>query len=200
MATTVEGRPTRDGAVTPASEPVRTTPGMKKKQRQDALCGAGLPGAAAGRVAGLHARPADLRVRPGVLQLGRLRHADVRRVRQLHRCASGPADRQSWINTVWFTVLQVPGLMISGFLFAFLLQKAGRIKSRLPGVLLRPAGHVEHRRRGHLAVAAQPGDQPAQQLPGPDRASRRRTGCRTRRRPSRPSRSCRSGRAWATRS
>ena len=37
--------------------------------------------------------------------------------------------RQSWINTAWFTVLQLPGLMITGFLFAFLLQKAGRLKS-----------------------------------------------------------------------
>jgi multiple sugar transport system permease protein len=37
--------------------------------------------------------------------------------------------RQSWINTAWFTVLQLPGLMITGFLFAFLIQKAGKLKS-----------------------------------------------------------------------
>ncbi|MET1004618.1 MAG: sugar ABC transporter permease [Propionibacteriaceae bacterium] len=40
-----------------------------------------------------------------------------------------PQLRQSWINTAWFTALQLPGLMITGFLFAFLLQKAGRLKS-----------------------------------------------------------------------
>ena len=40
-----------------------------------------------------------------------------------------PQLRQSWINTAWFTVLQLPGLMITGFLFAFLLQKAGQLKS-----------------------------------------------------------------------
>ena len=40
-----------------------------------------------------------------------------------------PQLRQSWLNTAWFTALQLPGLMISGFLFAFLLQKAGKVKS-----------------------------------------------------------------------
>jgi multiple sugar transport system permease protein len=36
--------------------------------------------------------------------------------------------RQSWLNTAWFTVLQVPGLLITGFFFAFFIQKAGRLK------------------------------------------------------------------------
>jgi multiple sugar transport system permease protein len=36
--------------------------------------------------------------------------------------------RSAW-NTLWFTLLQVPGLMLSGFLVALLLQKAGRMKS-----------------------------------------------------------------------
>ena len=34
----------------------------------------------------------------------------------------------SMVNTLWFTVLQVPGLMISAFLAAYFLQKAGRMK------------------------------------------------------------------------
>lgn len=38
-----------------------------------------------------------------------------------------PQLRQSWSNTAWFTVLQVPGLMITGFFFAFFIQKAGRL-------------------------------------------------------------------------
>lgn len=37
--------------------------------------------------------------------------------------------RQSAINTAWFTMLQVPTLMISAFIFAFLLQKTGRMKN-----------------------------------------------------------------------
>ena len=37
--------------------------------------------------------------------------------------------RQSWINTAWFTVLQLPGLMITGFIFAFLLQKNFEFRS-----------------------------------------------------------------------
>jgi len=40
-----------------------------------------------------------------------------------------PQLQKSWINTAWFTVLQLPGLMITGFLFAFLIQKAGKLKS-----------------------------------------------------------------------
>jgi multiple sugar transport system permease protein len=36
--------------------------------------------------------------------------------------------RSAW-NTLWFTLLQVPGLMLSGFLVALLLQRAGRMKS-----------------------------------------------------------------------
>jgi multiple sugar transport system permease protein len=40
-----------------------------------------------------------------------------------------PQLRESWLNTAWFTVLQVPGLMITGFFFAFLIQKANRLKA-----------------------------------------------------------------------
>ena len=80
-----------------------------------------------------------------------------------------PQLRQSWINTAWFTVLQLPGLMIFGFLFAFLIQKAGRLKSVYR--VFFAAGDVEHRRRRHLAVATEPRNQPAQHLPGPDRAT-----------------------------
>lgn len=36
--------------------------------------------------------------------------------------------RSAW-NTLWFTLLQVPGLMLSGFLVAFMLQRAGKLKS-----------------------------------------------------------------------
>ena len=39
-----------------------------------------------------------------------------------------PQMLQSMRNTLWLTVLQVPGLPVSGFLAAFFLQKAGRMK------------------------------------------------------------------------
>jgi multiple sugar transport system permease protein len=39
-----------------------------------------------------------------------------------------PGIRQSAINTVWFTVLQVPALMLSGFLIALMMQNAGKLK------------------------------------------------------------------------
>ena len=40
-----------------------------------------------------------------------------------------PRIRRSAVNTLWFTVLQVPGLMVSGFFFAVLMQRAGRLTS-----------------------------------------------------------------------
>lgn len=42
---------------------------------------------------------------------------------------SNPRIQRSVLNTVWFTVLQVPGLMISSFMFALLMQKAGKMTS-----------------------------------------------------------------------
>jgi len=40
-----------------------------------------------------------------------------------------PQMLTSMRNTLWFTVLQVPGLMISAFITAYLLQKVGRVKN-----------------------------------------------------------------------
>lgn len=40
-----------------------------------------------------------------------------------------PQMRTSMVNTLWFTILQVPGLLVSGFIAAFFLQKAAKMKS-----------------------------------------------------------------------
>ena len=40
-----------------------------------------------------------------------------------------PQILTSMRNTVWFTILQVPGLMVSAFIAAYLLQKVGKVKS-----------------------------------------------------------------------
>ena len=40
---------------------------------------------------------------------------------------SDPRIQRSAVNTVWFTVLQVPGLMITGLFFAVLMQRAGKL-------------------------------------------------------------------------
>ena len=42
---------------------------------------------------------------------------------------SDPQMLTSMRNTIWFTVLQVPGLMVAGFITAYLLQKVGRVKN-----------------------------------------------------------------------
>ena len=129
MATTVEGRPTPDGAAAPASELVRIAPGMKKKRRQDSLWA----------LAFLTPQLVGLLV----FMLGPLIFAVILGFSSWDGFGSrtfvgfdnfigvlqDPQLRQSWINTAWFTVLQLPGLMIFGFLFAFLIQKAGRLKS-----------------------------------------------------------------------
>ena len=40
---------------------------------------------------------------------------------------ANPRIQRSAVNTLWFTALQVPGLMISSFLFALLMQRAGKM-------------------------------------------------------------------------
>jgi len=40
---------------------------------------------------------------------------------------SSPRIRRSAVNTLWFTLLQVPGLMLTGFFFAVLMQRAGKL-------------------------------------------------------------------------
>jgi multiple sugar transport system permease protein len=40
---------------------------------------------------------------------------------------SDPRIQRSAVNTVWFTVLQVPGLMLTGLFFALLMQRAGKL-------------------------------------------------------------------------
>lgn len=40
-----------------------------------------------------------------------------------------PQIRTSMKNTIWFTILQVPGLLVSGFIAAFFMQKAAKMKS-----------------------------------------------------------------------
>ena len=42
---------------------------------------------------------------------------------------SDPRIHRSAVNTVWFTVLQVPGLMLTAFFFAVLMQRAGKLTS-----------------------------------------------------------------------
>jgi len=42
---------------------------------------------------------------------------------------SDPQMLISMRNTLWFTVLQVPGLMVAGFISAYLMQKVGRVKN-----------------------------------------------------------------------
>ena len=39
--------------------------------------------------------------------------------------------RQAAVNTIWFTALQVPTLLISAFVFALLLQHTGKMKKRI---------------------------------------------------------------------
>lgn len=45
------------------------------------------------------------------------------------RVFSDPQLRTSVRNTVWFTVLQVPGMMLAALVVALMLQRAGRLKS-----------------------------------------------------------------------
>ena len=129
MATTVDGRPTPDGAVTPASELVRTTPGMKKKRRQDSLWALAFLGPQLVGLLVFMLGPLVFAVILGFSSWDGFGSRTFVGFDNFIGVLQDPQLRQSWINTAWFTVLQLPGLMITGFLFAFLLQKAGRLKS-----------------------------------------------------------------------
>jgi multiple sugar transport system permease protein len=129
MATTVESTPRSRGTAGASPEYGRVTPAMKKKQRQD--------------VGWALAFLSPQLIGLIVFMLGPLVFAIILGFSSWDGFGSrsfvgfdnfigvlkDAQLRQSWINTAWFTALQLPGLMITGFLFAFLLQKAGRLKS-----------------------------------------------------------------------
>jgi len=129
MATTVNGATTTAGERQASPEYVRTTPAMKRKHRKDTMIALGF---LAPQLIGLL-----------VFMLGPLVFAIILGFSSWDGFGSrtfvgfdnfilalkDPQLRQSWLNTAWFTVIQLPGLMITGFIFAFLMQKAGRTKS-----------------------------------------------------------------------
>jgi multiple sugar transport system permease protein len=75
-------------------------------------------------------------------------------------------------NTLWYTVMCVPGTMISAFLVAYLLGRAGA--SRSTGCSTSLGRDLERGGRRYLAVVVQPGHQPTEhctqrhRLPAPD--------------------------------
>jgi multiple sugar transport system permease protein len=128
VATTVE-KTTQKGSAAPPEEFQRVTPAMKKKQRQDLGWALAF---LSPQLIGLIVFMLGPLVFAIVLGFSSWDGFGSRSFVGFDNFIGVLQDqqlRQSWINTAWFTVLQLPGLMITGFLFAFLLQKAGRLKS-----------------------------------------------------------------------
>jgi multiple sugar transport system permease protein len=128
MATAVEGATTQ-GSGGAAPELERVTPAMKKKHRRDSLWALAF---LSPQLVGLLAFMLGPLVFAFILGFSSWDGFGSRTFVGLDNFIGVLQDeqlRQSWINTAWFTVLQLPGLMITGFIFAFLIQKAGRLKS-----------------------------------------------------------------------
>lgn len=128
MATAVEGTTAKGSGGTPP-EFERVTPAMKRKHRQDSLWALFF---LSPQLVGLLAFMLGPLIFAFVLGFSSWDGFGSRTFVGLDNFIAvlqDPQLRQSWINTAWFTVLQLPGLMITGFIFAFLIQKAGRMKS-----------------------------------------------------------------------
>jgi multiple sugar transport system permease protein len=128
MATTASGADTKTGVTSPP-EYERVTPAMKRKHRRDALSALGF---LSPQLLGLLAFMLGPLIFAIVLGFSSWDGFGSRTFVGLDNFIGVLQDeqlRQSWLNTAWFTALQLPGLMITGFIFAFLIQKAGRLKS-----------------------------------------------------------------------
>jgi multiple sugar transport system permease protein len=128
VATAVESTTKKGSAGAPA-EPQRVTPSMKKKRRQDSLWALAF---LSPQLLGLIVFMLGPLVFAIILAFSNWDGFGSRTFVGFDNFVGVLKDqqlRQSWINTAWFTALQLPGLMITGFLFAFLIQKAGRVKS-----------------------------------------------------------------------
>ena len=129
MATTVTPANRTEEAGEAVPEYVRVTPAMKKKHRRDALAALGF---LSPQLVGLLAFMLGPLIFAFVLGFSSWDGFGSRTFVGLDNfigVLQDPQLRQSWLNTAWFTILQLPGLMITGFIFAFLLQMTGRIKS-----------------------------------------------------------------------
>ena len=129
MATTVKGSTTAEATRGAVPEHVKVTPAMKKKHRRDALVALGF---LSPQLVGLLVFMLGPLIFAFVLGFSSWDGFGSRTFVGLDNFTAvwqDPQLRQSWLNTAWFTVLQLPGLMITGFIFAFLMQKVGQGKS-----------------------------------------------------------------------
>jgi ABC-type sugar transport system permease subunit len=112
-----------------------------------------------------------------------------------------PRFRRAFFNTAWFAIMVVPLQTLAGFLLALWVNRPERAWRWLRVVFFAPViismpvlavlWTMLYPRRGNRWGWSTPGSTRSVCLPRP--------GCANRRSPSRPSRPCRSGRAWACR-
>jgi multiple sugar transport system permease protein len=129
VATTVKAPTRKEAAREAVPEYGRATPAMKRKHRRDALVALGF---LSPQLVGLLAFMLGPLIFAFVLAFSSWDGFGSRSFVGLDNFIGVLQDqqlRQSWLNTAWFTILQLPGLMITGFIFAFLMQMSGRVKS-----------------------------------------------------------------------
>jgi multiple sugar transport system permease protein len=128
MATIVDQPPPREGIAASPTEN-RVTPGQKKARRKEALYGLGF---LAPQLVGLIVFLVGPLIFAFILAFVEWDGFNPMRVVGLDNFKFVFTDDQiarSAFNTFWFTVLQVPSVMIFGFIVGFFLQRVGRIKS-----------------------------------------------------------------------
>lgn len=130
MATTVDSSTaTARGSAGPPAGPQRGTASLKKKRRQDSLWALAFLSPQLVGLLAFMLGPLVFAIILGFSSWDGFGSRTFIGFDNFIGVLQDPQLRQSWINTAWFTALQLPGLMITGFLFAFMLQKAGRFKS-----------------------------------------------------------------------
>jgi len=128
MATIVDHQPPAEGTLTSKPE-LRTTPGMKRARRKDALYGLGF---LAPQLFGLIAfmiGPLIFAFYLAFVNWDGFNRMTPAGFANFKFVFTDPQMNTSARNTIWFTILQVPSVMLSGFIAAFFLQKVGRIRS-----------------------------------------------------------------------
>lgn len=129
MATVVERPPAGAGVSARPQPKLRSTPGQRRARRNEALIGLGF---LAPQLVGLIVFLVGPLVFAFVLAFvnwdgfNPMTGAGLSNFKFVF---TDPQMRQSALNTVWFTVLQVPSVMLSGFVAAYFLQKVGRIRN-----------------------------------------------------------------------
>lgn len=112
----------------PAARPRAARPGQRRARRKEALYGLGFLAPQLFGLAAFMIGPLIFAIVLSFVEWDAFSPMLPVGLANFDWVLTDPQIRQSALNTVWFSVLQVPTLMIGGFVTAYFLQRAGRFK------------------------------------------------------------------------